>query len=304
MSEATSKDATKIGAIVTIAVAVVGLIGTIVTVIYNFKTATSVPWIPMYGTQTAEASAALATHRAAGDTPVATLITEIPTNASSTTTPQPTVSPTLAIISPTPLIPSPCCLTGWDIFSSDGKTFPPAPSGACSNAGIDELGIHASNCNLIFAIDDLKQRGVYGLSMPILQDSVIKMSVSITLLIEGEFWLGFSSSVDPQAGSLIYAMTPDPGGVSVFLNNISAPLARYPWAPMGDQISWVKGQPRRYDFDIRLDGNKVAVTVNSVTFVTEVASSTDRLFLGYRSKPEKQPPQGTARTIASARSHP
>lgn len=56
---------------------------------------------------------------------------------------------------------------------------------------------------------------------------------------------------------------------------------------MGDQISWVKGQPRRYDFDIRLDGNKVAVTVNSVTFATG-GSSTNRLFLGYRSKPEMQ----------------
>jgi hypothetical protein len=55
---------------------------------------------------------------------------------------------------------------------------------------------------------------------------------------------------------------------------------------MGNQISWKKGQPRRYNFEIKLDGNKVAVTVNSVTFVTEVASSTDRLFLGYRSKPE------------------
>ena len=122
--------------------------------------------------------------------------------------------------------------------------------------------------------------------MPIEHNVTIRMSVAVTNLIEGEFWVGVSNGVDPQAGSLIFAMTPDPGGVSVFLNNISSPYARYKWADMAPNIGWVSGQPWQYNFVIELDGNKVLVDVNSVKFAPMVASSTDRLFIGYRSKPD------------------
>jgi hypothetical protein len=82
-------------------------------------------------------------------------------------------------------------------------------------------------------------------------------------------------------------MTPDPGGVSVFLDNVSSPYARYKWADMAPNIGWVKGQPWQYNFTIRMEGNTVLADVNSVKFASLVASSTDRLFIGYRSKPEQ-----------------
>jgi hypothetical protein len=179
-----------------------------------------------------------------------------------------------------------CCLADWDIFSTDGASFQPSPQGNCSNIGVDELGIHASDCGLIFGKDDIKQRGMYGVSMPIEHNVTIRMSVTITNLIEGEFWIGFSNEINPQTDSLIFAMTPDPGGISVFLNDISSPYARYKWADMAPNIGWIRGQPWQYNFTIKLDGNKVSVDVNSVKFAPLVASSTDRLFIGYRSKPD------------------
>jgi hypothetical protein len=184
-------------------------------------------------------------------------------------------------------VPSLCCLAGWDIFSTDSMPVTPSPLGDCPNIGVDELGIHSSNCNLIFGKDNVKRSGVYGLSMPIQHNITIQLSVSVTNLIEGEFWVGFSNGSDPQSGSLIYAMTPDPGGISVYLNDISSPLARYRWADMGTDISWARGQPWRYNFTIKLDGNKASVVVNSVSFTTMTAPSTDRLFLGYHSKPQQ-----------------
>jgi hypothetical protein len=216
------------------------------------------------------------------------------TPTSSTVLPPPAPIPTLAledtlpassISSPTD-VPSLCCLAGWDIFSTDGTSFQPSPQGNCSNIGIDELGIHASSCGLIFGRDDIKRRGIYGLSMPIEHNTTIRMSVTIINLIEGEMWVGLSNETNPQAGSLIFAMTPDPGGVSVFLNDISSPYARYRWSDMVPDIGWVDGQPWQYNFTIMLDGNKVLADVNSVKFAPMVASSTDRLFIGYRSKPD------------------
>jgi hypothetical protein len=198
--------------------------------------------------------------------------------------------PTNIALPDTPLaptaVPSLCCLAGWDIFSADNTFFQPSPQGNCSNIGVDELGIHASNCGLIFGKDDIKRRGIYGLSMPIEHNVTIRMSVTITNLIEGEFWVGFSNEINPQAGSMIFAMTPDPGGVSVFDNDISSPYARYKWADMAPNIGWVHGQPWQYNFTIELDGNKVLMDVNSVKFAPMVAPSTSRLFIGYRSKPD------------------
>jgi hypothetical protein len=55
---------------------------------------------------------------------------------------------------------------------------------------------------------------------------------------------------------------------------------------MAPDIGWVRGQPWQYNFVIKVDGNKVSVDVNSVKFASMVASSTDRLFIGYRSKPD------------------
>jgi hypothetical protein len=193
---------------------------------------------------------------------------------------------------PTPLllsattVPSLCCLAGWDIFSTDDTPVTPSSLGDCSNIGVDELGIHSSNCNLIFGKNDIKQREIHGVSMPIEHNITIRMSVTITNLIEGEFWVGFSNGIDPQLSSLVFAMTPDPGGVSVFYNDISSPYARYKWADMAPDIGWVRGQPWQYNFVIKVDGNKVSVDVNSVKFASMVASSTDRLFIGYRSKPD------------------
>ncbi len=280
MSE--SKDGNEIKVILS----VIGFLGILATAYFGYLGITSQLKIPISATQTAESKLATLQAEYTSTAQVSDISFGTPTNPPNTNTPQSADIPT-PTIPPASILPSLCCLDGWDIFSSDGKNITPSASAKCSNVGIDELGIHTSNCGLIYGINNLKQRGIYGMSMPISHNAAITLSVSITTLIEGEFWIGFSSSADPQAGSLIYAMTPDPGGVSVFLNDISSPHARYPWSPMGEQIGWVKGQPQRYDFEIKLDGNKVAVIVNSVTFVTEVASSTDRLFLGYRSKPEK-----------------
>lgn len=269
-----------------IMLSVIGFLGVLVTAYFGYLGITSQLRIPISATQTAEAKQATLQAGYTSTVQVGDVVFETPTNISGENTLQPTDTATPTVPAAI-MLPSLCCLDSWDIFSSDGADVTPSASAKCSNLGVDELGIHTSECDLIFGVTNLKQRGVYGLSTPISHDVAISVTVSITTLIEGELWLGFSSSVNPQSGSLVYAMTPDPGGVSVFLNNISTPRARYPWAPMGKQIGWEKGQPQLYNFVIKLDGNKVEVTLNSVTFATEVASSTDRFFLGYRSKPEK-----------------
>lgn len=211
------------------------------------------------------------------DTPTATPTTNIPTE---TLTELPPVVNTNIPSAPTlsPIM--------WDIFSSDGASFAAFPYEGCPNIVVNELGFFASNCNLIFGKRDIKQHGVYGLSMPIQHNVTIQVSVTVRELIEGEFWIGFSNEINPQLDSLIYAIPPDPGGVDVYLNNISSRNARYSWAPMGQDVNWESGQPRKYNFTIKLVGNNVSAAVNSTTFTTVVASSTDRLFLGYRSKPE------------------
>lgn len=257
---------------VIVVTSIIALIGTLATVYLSYKASHDAVLIPIMITQTAEARMET---RTAGQS-VSNSIIGTPTGfaVNTDTPPAPTAVPSL------------CCLAGWDIFSTENTSFAPSPLGGCSNIGVDELGIHASNCGLIFGKDDIKQRGIYGLSMPIQHNVKIQISVSISNLIEGEFWVGFSNGIDPKSGSLVYAMTPDPGGVSVFFNDISSPYARYKWADMAPDIGWVRGQPWQYNFTIQLDGSNVLVDVNSVKFAPMVSSSTERLFIGYRSKPD------------------
>ncbi len=261
------------------------LIGTLVTAYFNYAANHNAVLIPIMITQTAESR--LETRTAGQVTSTSTM--SFPTETLAVLPPTEIVvntdTPPVPTLPPATVVPSLCCLDGWDIFSSDGASFAPSPVGGCSNIGVDGLGIYASGCNLIFAKDDINQSGIYGLSMPIPRNVTIQVSVSISNLIEGEFWIGFSNGIDPQSGSLIYAMTPDPGGVSVYLNNISSINARYPWADMGKDIGWIRGQPRRYNFTIKLDGNKVSTLVNSTSFAHVTALSTNRLFLGFHSKP-------------------
>jgi hypothetical protein len=266
---------------------VLALLAALVTAYFAYKTQISTLIIPIYITQTAESR--LETRTAGQVTSTSTM--SFPTETLAVLPPTEIVvntdTPPVPTLPPVTVVPSLCCLDGWDIFSSDGASFAPSPVGGCSNIGVDGLGIYASGCNLIFAKDDINQSGIYGLSMPIPRNVTIQVSVSISNLIEGEFWIGFSNGIDPQSGSLIYAMTPDPGGVSVYLNNISSINARYPWADMGKDIGWARGQPRRYNFTIKLDGNKVSALVNSTSFAPVTALSTNRLFLGFHSKPRQ-----------------
>lgn len=190
-------------------------------------------------------------------------------------------------LTPTPFEPTLCCLEGWDVFSTDGAPFTASPQGGCGNVRVAEIGVSSDDCGFVFGYYG-KSRGVYGLSIPIQPNAEIKVSIVVNNLQEGEFWLAFSKDIDPQTNSLVYAMTPDPGGVSVFLGDISSPRARYPWAPMADSLGWVKGQPWRYNFTVQFDGVKAATEANDVRFAADVAPYANRMFIGYRSKPESK----------------
>lgn len=189
--------------------------------------------------------------------------------------------------SPTPFAPTLCCLAGWDAFSTEGLSSAPVPQGECANIKIPELGISSDDCAFVFGVDEKRQRGVYGLSVPMPPNAEIKISIVVSTLLEGEVWLAFSKDADPQDNSLVYAMTPDPGGVSVYLNDISAPNSRYSWNPMGQSLGWVKGQPWRYNFTVRFNGANVLTEVNDVRFASVAAPYASRVFIGYRSKPQQ-----------------
>jgi hypothetical protein len=259
------------------------LAGTIATAYFSFKAQNNSVTIPIMITQTAESR--LETRTA--EQGAAAFNNQIATETLAALSPTEIFISTVPAVSPpqATAAPSLCCLEGWDIFSSDGASFAPALVEGCSNISVHDLGIYTSGCNITFAKDAINQSSVYGLSMPIPHNAKIEVSISISNLIEGEFWVGFSNEVDPQSGALIYAMTPDPGGVSVYLNNIFSINARYPWADMGEDVGWVRGQPRRYNFTIQLEGNKVSTIVNSTSFAQSTALSVNRLFLGFHAKP-------------------
>lgn len=284
MADPSKNDDNKLN-VTSIIITIITVVGTLVTGYFGYKTAYNNIWIPIITTQTAEARLLTQAAGQIVSTPTTSLPIETFTEIPSTATAVNTDTPSAPIPPSATVVPSLCCLAGWDVFSSDGASYPPSPSGDCSNIGVDELGIHASNCGLIFGKDEIKQRGVYGLSMPIQDNVTIQVTVSVTILIEGEFWIGFSNGTDPQAGSLIYAMTPDPGGVSVYFDDISSPYARYKWADMLPYQGWARGQPWVYNFTIQTEGSKVSVDVNSDKFSSMVALSTNRLFIGYASKP-------------------
>jgi hypothetical protein len=272
-----------------VVIAIIALVGTIATGYFTYKAINDTLLIPINTTQTAEARLVTST---AGFTTGIPTVTDTPVIPDNPVSPLSggaggAVSPATATSVPDPVAipPSLCCLSGWDVFSTTGSSFSSVAQDACPNAGIDEIGIHASNCSLTFALNAVKQPRIAGLSMPIPHNAKIKITAIVRNLQEGEFWIGFSKDIDPQSDSLIYAMTPDPGGVSVYLNNIDSKNSTYPWRDMGKSLNWVHGQPWVYNFTIEFNGANVVTEVDDVLFYTVAAPSTNRLFIGYRSKP-------------------
>lgn len=284
MSESPKKESDKSYTIV-ILTAVFALIGSIITGYFGYKANYDASMIPIIATQTAEARLLTQAAESRLETQTAELF--IPTSTISLPTETLTEAPPTGVVNTDTPPPPTQSLPVWDVFSTDGVAFPSSTQSDCPNIEVDELGIISSKCELIFTKGNIDQRGIHGLSIPIKRNDTIQMTVTVTNLVEGEFWVGFSNGIDPQSDSLIYAMTPNPGGISVYLNDISSALARYAWADMGRGIGWARGQPWQYNFTIKLTGNKVSVDVNGVSFASVIAPSTGKLFIGYHSKPEK-----------------
>ena len=248
---------------VTIIVALIGLLGTVLAAV--------LPIIIEDLRNSPNEPTATTTQSIASETPAGSILTDTPAVTDGT---QASIA--------TPVTPSLSCLDRWQAFSSSTK-LPAVPTGSgdCTFSTDANLGIGAGRNGLVFAVSYLKEKGIYGISTPMPRNATIRVTVEVAQIDNGEFWVAFGRGIDPRQDSLVFAIQPDTGDIHTYIGRTTSASAYYLWSIMQAGQPSVKAGVRTYTFELHFDGSRVELLVNGIPFDTLASPSWEYLFLGY-----------------------
>ena len=196
-----------------------------------------------------------------------------------TVSPTPTETATL-----TPVSPPIGCLDRWQVVSSDPDLAETSGAGSCIIAGIPALGISASRTGINFGTNSFREQGVFGIATPLPIDATISLSVKLTVLTQGEFWVAISNDPSPENNMAIIALQSQNGEVRIYNKQTNTSVERYTWEQLLSNTNLGAGPPYSYDIKFTTNGNKVDQQIHFTNLPSQFVNLPKYLFLGYSKK--------------------
>ena len=209
-----------------------------------------------------------------------------------TITPSPeiaTLTPTeTALPSPsptqTPITPPISCLDRWQVISSDPDLVEESGQGDCALAGIPALGISASRAGISFGLNSFRNQGTFGISTPIPADATITLTVELTVLTQGEFWIALSNDPTPENNMAIIALQPKNGEVRTYSDQTNTFAGKYLWNKLISNTNLKSGPPYSYTIKFSVSGNRITPQIHFTNLPTQITNLPKYLFIGYNNK--------------------
>lgn len=260
--------------LVTIITGIVGIITTFLTVYPNLRNSRA---------QEAPTPAATIAIQPSSTVAVPTLE---PTQTVTPVSLAPSDTPTITL-TPTPRPVSLTCLDDWWLVTG-GTTYTEEARGGCARANIPELGFSTSADGFLVTWDRFRPVGVFGISVPIPENAVVRLHVKARDLYNAEFWIGLSNSVNPQPDVMILAVDPSAeqltGSMRIYKNDFNSKLIGYLWTDLNPTAGHTNKPPFDYDIVFTITGGNVRIQVNNTVLTTQTVNFPRYLFLGARKK--------------------
>ena len=216
--------------------------------------------------------------------PTETLEPVLPTETvTATPTPGPTDTATPSP-SPTPITPPIGCLDRWQVISSDSDLTETSGAGDCAQSSVPALGISASGNGISIGVNNFKELGDFGIALSLPADSTISLSVSLSVLTQGEFWVALSNTPNPENNLYILAFQPKSGELRTYIDQTSSFSARYRYRDVTSNTIYTSGPPFIYDITLATSGNKISPQIHFTDLPSQFVNLPKYLFIGYSNK--------------------
>jgi hypothetical protein len=196
-----------------------------------------------------------------------------------------TVSPTpTETATPTPVSPPISCLERWQIISSDPDLSITSGAGDCPVASVPELGISASRNGISIGVNNFREQGTFGITTPLPADANVTLDVSLTVLTQGEFWIGLSNTPNLENNLYILAIQPKSGELRTYIDQTSTFSEKYRYKDVTSNTSYAAGPPFIYRIILDTSGNKVSPQIHFTNLPSQIVNLPKYLFIGYSNK--------------------
>lgn len=214
-----------------------------------------------------------------------------------TSIPTETIIPPTEILSPTPTqtaSPSPTptsitppisCLDRWQIISSDSDLTETSTAGDCAQASVPALGISASGSGISIGVNNFREQGEFGIATSLPTDATISLSVSLTVLTQGEFWVALSNTPKPENNLYVLAYQPKSGDeFRTYIDQTSSYSEKYKYKDVTSNTIYTSGPPYIYNITFTTSGNKVNTRIHFTDLPSQFVNLPKYLFIGYSNK--------------------
>jgi len=203
--------------------------------------------------------------------------TSIPFTETISTTPTETGTPT-------PITPPTGCLDRWQIIASNTDLAEIRSAGNCTFASAPDLGISASSTGISFGINAFREQGTFGIATSLPTEATISLSVNLTVLTQGEFWIALSNEPNPENNMAIIALQSQFGEVKIYNNQTDTFVERYLWDELTSNTTLGNGPPYLYNITFNTNGNKVTQQIHFTNLPSQFVNLPNYLFIGYNKK--------------------
>ena len=216
------------------------------------------------------------------ESPTETQAPILPTDT-ITASPAPTNTATLSP-TPTPITPPIGCLDRWQVISNNSDLAETASLGNCNQASIPGLGISSSKAGVSFGTNSFREQGTYGIATELPTDATISLQVDLSVLTQGEFWIAFSNTPNPENNMFILAIQPNTGELRLYSDQTSRFSVKYDYANLLTNTILSSGPPYSYSFTFALSGNSVNPKIHFTDLPPQIVNLPKYLFIGYNNK--------------------
>ena len=208
--------------------------------------------------------------------------TQEPVQPTDTVTPGPTDT---ATPSPTPITPPISCLDRWQVISSDSDLTETSGAGDCVQASVPALGISASGSGISIGVNNFREQGDFGIATSLPTDATVSLSLSLTVLTQGEFWVALSNTPKPENNLYILAFQPKSGDeFRTYIDQTSSYSEKYKYKDVTSNTIYTSGPPYIYNITFTTSGNKVNTRIHFTDLPSQFVNLPKYLFIGYSNK--------------------
>ena len=200
-----------------------------------------------------------------------------PVLPTDTVTPGPTNTATPSP-SPTSITPSISCLDRWQVISSDSDLTEGSGAGVCSLSSVPAGG------GISMGVNNFREQGDFGIATSLPADATISLSVRLTVLTQGEFWVALSNTPNPENNMYVLAFQPKSGELRTYIDQTSSFSEKYRYKDVTSNTVYTSGPPFIYNITLTTSGNRVNPQIHFTDLPSKIVNLPKYLFIGYSNK--------------------